>query len=158
LETLTRKNSAVQTGTTVPRSAILKTIAKHRVSAQFMRFIVAGFIATAFDFGMLVALKNFAQWSYLAANAVSFMIGNIVSYAVCVMWVFDSRNMESRTAEFGVFALIGCVALGVSQTCMYCMVGLMGFHYLVAKTTSVGFTLVVNFTGKKLLLFRDRAG
>jgi putative flippase GtrA len=123
---------------------------------QFARFVVAGFVATAFDMAVLVCLKSLAQWNYLAANACSFLVGNVISYLICISWVFSARSLSSKSAEFTIFAIVGLAGLGVSQACMYCMVEGLSTHYLIAKTVSVGFTVGVNFLGKKLLLFRER--
>lgn len=123
---------------------------------QFARFVVAGFVATVFDVSVLIFLKSVAEWNYLAANACSFLVGNVVSYLICISWVFSSRSVSSKSAEFTIFAVVGLAGLAVSQACMYCMVEGLSTHYLFAKTVSVVFTVAVNFLGKKLLLFRER--
>jgi putative flippase GtrA len=146
----------VETEVLTQAAPIMPRPKQARMPSEFMRFVIAGAIATAFDFAVLVMLTRVAEWNYLAANACSFMAGNVVSYLICTQWVFNERALRSRAAEFAIFAVVGIGALGISQLCMWMMVGVFAFHYLIAKTASVGCTVFFNFFIKRFLLFQQK--
>lgn len=135
-------------------SSVLVTTSKNPV-VQFIRYSIVGFIATVFDFGILVLLVELVSLNHLLANIFSYSVGTTVNYLLSVYWVFATRNMKSRSIEFTTFAAVGVVGFVISEGCMFLGVNVIGLEYTVTKALSVFFTLCWNFTFRKLLLFRD---
>lgn len=128
--------------------------ATERLDIQFARYLVAGGIATVFDFGTLILLTSGVGLHYLLSNACGFTVGVIANYLLSVYWVFSYRRLRSKRAEFAIFALIGIGGLGVSELCMYAGVDMVGLHYSLAKIVATGCALAWNFSVRKLMLFR----
>jgi putative flippase GtrA len=123
---------------------------------QFARYLAVGGVAFAADFGTLYVLTEFARLHYLVSAAVGFLLGLALNYLLSRVWVFDRRSMDSATAEFVVFALIGIVGLGMNEGIIWFVRERIHFHYLVAKAISAGIVLVWNFGARKALLFSER--
>ena len=111
------------------RAHALMLGATEHLGVQFMRYIVVGGLATVADFGVLVVLTSGLGVHYLISNAAGFVAGLTVNYVLSVLWVFASRKLKSRIAEFTIFAVVGVVGLGLSQLVMYLGVGVAGVYY-----------------------------
>jgi len=127
------------------------------LGVQLFRYAIGGAIATIADFSIYALLVKVLGVHYLIGNATSFTAGVVVNYLISIWWVFPQRQVRSKGVEFGLFALIGLAALGISELCMYFGVHVLGLYDLLTKVLATGCTLVWNFTIRKLLLFRDKA-
>jgi putative flippase GtrA len=114
----------------------------------------AGFVV---DFGLLWVLVQFAGLHYLAAATASFLAGTAVVYWVSVRHAFKYRRIDDRRAEFGFFAIIGAVGIGLNLVLMYSLVEWLDLHYLVAKIGSAGISFIANFGLRRWLLFSEHA-
>lgn len=109
------------------------------------------------DFGLLWLLVQFAGLHYLAAATISFLAGTAVVYWVSVRHAFRYRRIDDRRAEFGFFATIGVIGIGLNLVLMYSLVEWLHLHYLVAKVGSAGISFIANFGLRRWLLFSERA-
>ncbi|HUV39811.1 MAG TPA: GtrA family protein [Planctomycetota bacterium] len=128
-----------------------------RLHVQFLRYIVVGGVATVVDFGVYVLLVRGLGIHYLAGNAAGFSAGLVTNYLLSVWWVFASRRLVSRSAEFVVFAVIGLAGLGISECCMFVGVALLHVNDLLIKVSATICTLLWNFGVRRRMLFRDRS-
>ena len=135
------------------RARALLLGATEHLGVQFVRYLFVGGIATVADFGTLILLTGGLGLHYLAGNAAGFTVGLTVNYLLSIVWVFSTRSLSSRSAEFLLFGIIGIAGLGISQGVMYIGVGLVGVHYTLAKVAAVAATLVWNFTVRRIALF-----
>lgn len=127
---------------------------RRRVTDEFLRYFVAGSLAFGSDFLVLVTLTEVGGINYLISNVFGFCCGLLVSYLLCIRWVFSRRNLSVPTHEFTIFALLSLVGLGLNEGLMWAVVELAGQHYAVAKVVATGAVFVVNFLMKKIVLFR----
>lgn len=125
-----------------------------RLAGEFSRYFVAGSLAFGSDFLVLVALTERGGVNYLVSNLFGFCCGLLVSYLLCIRWVFSRRRLSVPTQEFAVFALLAMVGLGLNEAVLWMAVELAGQHYAVAKIVATGAVFVVNFVMKKMVLFR----
>jgi putative flippase GtrA len=121
---------------------------------QFIRYTLVGGAAFAADFTTLFLLIHFAKIYYLASAAVAFTIGLIINYAMSAAWVFAHRTMRNRTVEFGIFAAVGVIGLGLNELGMWLLSGRWGIHYLWAKLFTAALVYIWNFGARKVALFR----
>lgn len=121
---------------------------------QFLRYVIVGGMAFLVDFGSLYALTEFVGLPYLVSAALAFLLGLFTNYALSISWVFSSRKLGNRWLEFGVFALIGLVGLGLNELIIWQCTETIGLHYLVAKIVSAGVVLFWNFFARKYALFK----
>jgi len=121
---------------------------------QLFRYTFVGGVAFLADFGLLAGLTELAGMNYLISAAIAFIVGLTVNYLLSVRWVFASRTLESRTAEFTVFALIGIVGLGLNELFLWLLTDFVGWHYLVSKLVTTAIVFFWNFLARRLVLFR----
>jgi putative flippase GtrA len=128
------------------------------LGVQFFRYTLSGVLATVADFGIYAFLVKVVGIHYLLGNAGSSLAGMTVNYLLSIRWVFPRRQVRSQGLEFAIFTLVGLVALGMSELCMYIGVHVFGMYDILAKVLATGFTLAWNFSMRKLLLFHDKDG
>jgi putative flippase GtrA len=120
-------------------------------------YAFASLCALLADFAILGFLVQVCGWWYLAAATVSFLSGICVVYVLSVRWVFKTRRLTDRRAEFASFAAIGAVGLGINVTVIFLAVTYLGLNYLIAKCAAAGCTFGFNFLARRQLLFVPRA-
>ena len=122
--------------------------------AEFQRYLIVGGIAFVLDFTTLFLLTSIFHIHYLYSAAIGFVLGLTCNYVLSIGWVFSSRNVRNRYVEYGVFALIGVIGLGLNELAIWLLTAGSGFHYTLSK---IGATVIVffwNFSCRKFLLFR----
>jgi putative flippase GtrA len=120
---------------------------------EFGRYLVVGGVAFVADFLALWALVSLGGLHYLPAATLAFVLGVWVNYQLSIRWVFVYRAVGLTGIEFTVFLLVGLLGLAVSLGAMSLFTGWLGLHYLLSKAIATMLTLLVNFGGRKLLLF-----
>jgi putative flippase GtrA len=129
-------------------------VSRQRLAGEFSRYFAAGSLAFGSDFLVLVALTELAGVNYLVSNIFGFCCGLLVSYLLCVRWVFVRRRLSEPAQEFAIFVLLALVGLALNEGVLWIAVELAGQHYAVAKVVATGAVFVVNFLMKKIVLFR----
>jgi putative flippase GtrA len=127
---------------------------RQRLSGEFLRYFVAGGLAFGGDFLVLVGLTELGGVNYLVSNIFGFCCGLLISYLLCIRWVFSRRRLSAPTHEFAIFVLLALIGLGLNEGVLWMVVELAGQHYAVAKIVATGAVFVVNFVMKKMVLFR----
>jgi putative flippase GtrA len=127
---------------------------RQRLTGEFLRYFVAGSLAFGSDFLVLVALTERGGVNYLVSNIFGFCCGLLISYLLCIRWVFSRRRLSVPTHEFAIFVLLALIGLGLNEGVLWLAVELAGQHYAVAKVMATGAVFVVNFLMKKFVLFR----
>ena len=126
---------------------------------QLVRYLVTGGLAFAVDYGLFVLCYDKFGWHYLLANLVGLVAGLVINYIMSIVWVFSEckRVLENKkTAEFGVFAIVGIAGVGLNQLLMYLMVGNLDWNAKVSKIVAAALVLMWNFGARKLMLFQER--
>lgn len=121
--------------------------------SELGRYLVVGGVAFAADFLALWGLVSLGGMHYLPATTLAFILGVWINYQLSIRWVFVYRAVKLTSIEFMVFLLVGVIGLAVSLGAMSLFSGWLGMHYLMAKAIATVLTLLINFTGRKLLLF-----
>jgi putative flippase GtrA len=121
---------------------------------QFARYLVVGGVAFVVDFLLLVLLAKLLGLNYLLAGVVGFIGGLIVNYRLSVWWVFQNHTLQDKRVEFGLFALIGVIGLGLNEIILYLGTGVIGLDVSLSKLISVALVLFWNFGARRATLFR----
>lgn len=127
---------------------------------QFVRYLFTGGIAFVLDFGLFALCLYIFELHYLLANFVGLVVGLIVNYYISVAWVFSAckRSLENKKAvEFGIFAIVGIIGVGINQLCMFLMIGCLEYQEMLSKMAAAVIVLLWNFGARKLLLFKSSA-
>jgi putative flippase GtrA len=139
---------------TVPSTNGVRAETGHRTVRQLLKTVVASQAAFWLDFGILALLTEAVGLHYLVSAAISFLAGTTLSYVLSVVWVFDTRRVSSKAAEYALFVLVGVVGLGLNEALLWVFTEPLGLHYLVSKFVAATLIFGWNFAARKLLLFR----
>lgn len=132
---------------------------------QFIKFGLVGVMNTGVDF-LVFALLTWLGVQYLVAQVFSYSAGTLNSYVVNKLWTFNGKGpsgQENAAAagkvdkeEFGRFVLLNVGTLLLSIGMLYVLKTGLSFHPLVAKIGVTAVTVVVNYVGSKLWVFRGK--
>jgi len=126
-----------------------------KTKIQMFRYLFVGGAAFIVDFISLFILTEFFGIYYLISAAIAFILGLIANYFLSIGWVFNKRKLKNRHIEFGVFALIGIVGLGLNEIFIWFFTQDLQIYYLISKIFASVIILFWNFFARKFVLFRD---
>lgn len=132
----------------------IRKIIYHVNRTEFSRYLLAGSLTFLADFLVLVLLTEFAGLNYLWSNLVGVFVGIVVSYFLCIKWVFLNRRYNQVVFEFPLFILTCFVGVLLNELMLWALVEFGNIHYLTSKVVVTAVIFVVNFLLKKALLFR----
>ncbi len=136
---------------------------------QFFRFCFVGGAATIVDMATGVLFRNILPSDFilnlqlftLSLDAVSgafgFVAGLVTNYLISISWIFK-RNDINRAKEFIIFAIIGIIGLFINTGVMEILVKIIAKEsnvlFIVKKIIATLVTMIWNFAGRKLILYR----
>jgi putative flippase GtrA len=126
------------------------------VVLQVPRALVASVISALLDFAVLVFLVEGAGWHAAPAAVVGYLVGGVLQYVLCSIWVFSTGPANHATG-FVTFTVLSLVGLGVTWLAMVTLHDWARFPYPVAKIVGLGLAFTWNFASRKFLLFRSQA-
>lgn len=152
---------------------------EHGPVVQFVKYSVAGTIATTVNIGLfyLCALKLLPalnQHDIIAAlwhvqvipvsdvvrarnsfidNAVAFLFSNLTAYLINIAWVFDSGR-HHRVLEILYFYAVSGASMVIGSALMVFLIGRLGVTTTAAFGVSVVVSLVINYVMRKRVIFR----
>lgn len=122
-----------------------------RISVQFIRYFGVALVGYVFDFGTLILLHELLHVHYLIAATCGFIIGLIVLYILSNKYVFGESKIKSKSAEFGLFALIGLIGLAILNLLMWIFTDYFLVNYIVSKIIATIFVYMWNFFARRSL-------
>ena len=125
-----------------------------KTKIQMFRYLFVGGAAFIVDFLSLFVLTDFFGIYYLISAAIAFILGLVANYMLSISWVFNKRKLNKRHIEFGVFALIGIVGLGLNEVFIWVFTQDLQIYYLISKILAAVIILFWNFFARKFILFR----
>ena len=131
-----------------------RKLVKFASETEFKRYFWAGGMATAFDFATLLLLTEWAGVNYLLSNLFAVSVGIVVSYWLCVKWVFLNRRYSHIAFELPVFVVTCIVGIALNELLLWAFVEIGEIHYFSAKVVVTLIVFVVNYYLKKVTLFR----
>lgn len=114
-------------------------------------FIVGGFCAII-DFSLLYFLATSAGVNYVLASIISFVVGAVLNYFLCIGWIFKTRTISNRYLEFILYIVITTIGLGLNTIFIWCLTEFMHFHFMLSKVFATGITFIWNFSARKYFL------
>ena len=125
-----------------------------KTNIQMFRYLFVGGAAFIVDFLSLFILTDFFGIYYLISAAIAFILGLVANYFLSISWVFNKRKLNKKHIEFGVFALIGIVGLGLNEVFIWFFTQDLQLYYLISKIFAAVIILFWNFFARKFVLFR----
>ena len=132
---------------------LLLKIKTDRLTVQVFRYGAVNAICLVIDFIGLYILTEWSGLNYLVSAAISFMIGNIINYLLCVSWVFHEKRFESKSIEFSGFILIGIAGMGVNTALLWLLTDMAGLYYLWSRCISAVIGFFLKYLARKHALF-----
>jgi putative flippase GtrA len=133
---------------------LTRKIIYHVNRTEFSRYLLAGSLTFLADFMILILLTEFAGFNYLWSNLVGVFVGIVVSYLLCIKWVFLNRRYNQVVLEFPLFIITCLVGVLLNELMLWLLVEFGEVYYLTAKIIVTAVIFVFNFLLKKTLLFR----
>ncbi len=128
----------------------------HVLTRQFALFVVAGGVATAAHYALLIVLVEWLGIAPVPASMAGYVLGALVNYRLNYVYTFQSRKRHREAlAKFLVVAGIGFV---LNAAILHAAIGPLGVHYLPGQVFATVVVLFWNFAANKLWTFRENAG
>jgi putative flippase GtrA len=155
-----------QSGITPPNQTLAQKYGP--LAAQFLRFAVVGALNTGIDFAILNLLSYLTNVTegarIIPLKGVAFLVANVNSYLINKRWTFKDKTEGQGAKQFSVYltvsvigALINIGAVFLITTYVPPVLGLSNALWLnVANLVATGLSLVWNFVGYKLIVFRGK--
>lgn len=140
-----------------------------KITAQFSKFVLVGFMNTAIDFGVLNLLMWLTgvykgSWIILL-NVTAFTVAVINSYLWNKFWTFKAKETTEAgevTKEFIQFIIVSLVAVVINSSIVYSITTFIPpFFGLgqelwanLAKVVATAVALIWNFVGYKFIVFK----
>lgn len=118
---------------------------------QFSAYFVVAAVGYVVDLLTLILLKEVFGAHYLVAAACGFILGLTIVYLLSAKYVFGASKLQSKSAEFGLFALIGIVGLFILGILMWLMTEFIGIDYLMSKILATAGVYMWNFFARRSL-------
>jgi len=132
----------------------IKQLIEKLLSIQFIKFGLVGCLNTLVDL-IVFTLLNAIFHIYYLAKIVSYSCGVLNSYFFNTRWTFQKEHKKSAK-EFVLFVVINLISLGVSLGMLYvCRNAFMIRIDFLSNVIATVVSLVVNFIGNKLIVFRE---
>ena len=119
-----------------------------------VKFGLVGVLNTAIDFGIFTLLTKVFGMDPVVSHVISYSSAVVNSYFLNRSWTFR-RKEKGNTVEFARFAFINLISLGVSTLAMYLLEEQAGLEIYISKVGATACSMVVNFIGSKLIVFRE---
>lgn len=122
---------------------------------QLGKFSLVGVANTAIDFGMFMLLHGRMGFAYPASQVISYSLGMTNSYLWNKFWTFRSRK-PIHLFEVVRFVLVNLASLAVALVLLALFRGGRQWGPAESKAIATLGSLLVNFLGNKLWVFRER--
>jgi len=135
---------------------VILSIARALFSSDFRLFflyVVFAGLATIVDIGLLYFLTEKVGLWYIYSAAFSYSAGMVTNYSLNKYLNFRNRSRRI-VPQFGLFATVAVVGLGLNQALLYAMVTYLDMWYMHAKLVSVMLVTIWSFYGHKELTFK----
>ena len=116
---------------------------------QFVKFGVVGVVATAIDFGVLIALTEWLGVDPVISAAISFAVSVLFNYAASMRYVFRRREDMTRGRELLIFVVLSLVGLGINEALMWLGVNAANLNYVLVKLIATVVVMLWNFISRK---------
>ena len=125
---------------------------KHKkLIGQFWRYFIGAGVGYLFDFGTLILLTEVFSVNYLLSAIIGFTIGLIVVFVISRRFVFGESKLQSKSVEFGLFAIIGIGGLGILTLLMWLLTDVASINYIVSKVLATVIVYTWNFFVRRSL-------
>lgn len=124
-----------------------------KLVVQVPRALIASGLAAGLDFGSLILLVERFGWSAQAAAVAGYLVGGVLQYVLCSLWVFPAAP-QNVTTGFAAFTFLSLVGLGITWGTMAVLHDGARLNYALTKVAAFGLAFAWNFLSRKYWLFK----
>lgn len=128
---------------------------KYTSLTQLVKFCIVGALNTLVDFGVFSLVYNLVLGAdeklYYIAFSLGWCAGIVCSYICNKRWTFQQKKTLGKQPV--LFVILNIVVLGLGMLGMKLLAG-VNITGELAKIITIPFTLMLNFLGNKLIVFR----
>ena len=118
----------------------------------FIGYVIFGGFATLVDLCLLYSLTEFLHVWYFYSATFSYFVGMLTNYSLNKYLNFRNRSKQI-TLQFGLFATVALIGLGLNQLILYTLVEFINLWYMFAKFIAIFIVMFWSFYGHKKLTF-----
>ena len=126
------------------------------IAVQVPRALIASALAALLDFAVLIVLVESLSWQPAAAAVVGYLVGGVLQYILCSVWVFPNAPTNLATG-FLAFTILSLVGLFITWVTVLVLFDWFRAPYPLAKVAALGLAFAWNFLSRKFLLFKGEA-
>ena len=128
------------------RERLWPTLARHQVGSL---------VATAVDFGAMIALVEGAGLSPVAGTAVGASLGAVTNFSLGRAWIFP-RHSGHWAAQAARYAVVSAASAGWNTLGEHLLHDLARVQYVLARVVvSIAVSLLWNFPMQRRFVFRE---
>jgi len=117
-------------------------------------FLLVGIVSSLVDIGLLYSLCEFWGVWYIAAAAISYCTGIVVSYCLNKYLTFHDLKKD-YLQQFTTFAVISASCFLVNVCIIWLLVEYASLNYLAAKVIATVCAFFWNYYGQSRITFRE---
>ncbi|MDB5052534.1 MAG: hypothetical protein JWM44_584 [Bacilli bacterium] len=122
---------------------------------QFIKFNIVGLANTLLDYGVFTLLIWLGLESIIMAQCISYGLGILNSYFLNKYWTFTQKD-KIQPKQVVRFLTLNCCGLLLSLGLLTLFTDQLHYKVLLAKLLATIATMLFNFAGNKLWVFRER--
>ena len=121
---------------------LVKTLRHHKI---FVKFIIAGGIATLVDFSLLFVFTDIFKIWYVLSASLAFMFAFVISFHLQKFWTFRDGSRHKIYKQVFIYFLVTFSSLIINAIGMYILVEYFNIWYMLAQVIIGGFLAGGNF-------------
>ena len=142
------------TGTMKETLHTLATRPTHHIGIQAPRALVVSAVAAGVDCGLLALFVSVWHWPGVTAALLSYLLGGVVQYWLCMRWVFPVAPRNSAVG-FTTFTVLSLVGLLITVMTIWMLHTQGGAPLGLAKAAALALAFTWNFFSRKYIIFGD---
>jgi putative flippase GtrA len=119
------------------------------------RYVFVGGLGAIADWTIFAGLVYLADWHYLFAGTLSFVLATLLNYGLGLAWAFQGGR-HVRHLEILYVYLASLVGLLINLSVLFLLYEWAQFHLLLSKVLASGFAFLWNFSARYFWIFGRR--
>lgn len=121
---------------------------------NLFRHQIAGLIATAVDFGVLIILTEFFDVWYVLSTALGALFGAVTNFFISSYWAF-SGSKNSLVNQMFKYVIVSAGSLILNTLFVYILTDFLQFDYKISKViTAITIAWTYNFLLMRYYVFK----
>lgn len=129
--------------------------APNNLLRQATRFLAAGVFTNITNYATFILLLRYIGVHYLISSASGFIAGFLLGFFLNRSWTF-SASAGNVKMQMPRFLIVNMVSLIANLIAMWFSTAVVGIIPEISQLISIGVSTVINFTGSKLWVFKEK--